>query len=190
MLPLDRSSSISVAGLYLPPDDLNTSPLVDYEIGGVGLLDTSQGLLARNWKCWLQGYEVFVQPEGGVPTFLFSAADVSELSFAFDQNMRWSVAYIQAGVLNLRWFDTAASDHVTSSFGEARNPRVTMDDKRASQLQRSDIVLAYIRGTTVYYRQQRDRFLIERTLRTNIFPNTRLKNIGMNRNLRLQAELV
>ena len=190
MLPLDRSSSISIAGLYLPPDDFNTSPLVDYEIGGIDLLDATRGLLVRNWKCWLENYDVFVQPEGGEPTLLFSGADISELSFAFDQNMRWSVAYIQAGVLNLRWFDAVVGDHVISSFGGARNPRMSMDDKRDSQLQHSDIVLAYIRGTTVYYRQQRDRFTIERTLRENIFPNTKLKNIGMSRNLRLQAELV
>ena len=190
MLPENIPSSIAFGGRYLPPDDKTSTSLVDYEMGGVALLDATQGLLVRNWKCWIDNYEVFVQPEGGAQTFLFSGVDITELSFCFDQNMRWSVAYTQSGVLTLRWYDALVSAHVISVFGEGRNPRMCLDDKRRSQYQKSDMIFAYIRGNSVYYRQQRDRFLIERTLRTNIFPNTRLKNIGMSRNLRLQAELV
>ena len=190
MLPDNVASTIAFGGIYLPPDGETTSPLVDYEIGGVDLLDATQGLLVRNWKCWLDNTDIKVQPEGGVETVLFSGVGITELSFTFDQNMRWSVAYVQDDVLTLRWYDALVSAHVISSFGPGRNPRMSLDDKRRSQYQNSDMIFAYIRGSSVYYRQQRDRFLIERTLRENLFPNTRLKGMGMNRNLRLQAELV
>jgi hypothetical protein len=54
----------------------------------------------------------------------------------------------------------------------------------------TDIILAYIRDNTLYYRQQRDRYGIERTLRTGLFDSVKLRNIGMARNYRLYFELV
>lgn len=190
MLPEDRSSSISFGGIYLPPDERNTSPLVDYEIGGLAINNAAGGLMQRVWKSWVDGVNVMLQPEGGEPILLFTAVDITELALAFDQNMQWSIGYIQAGLLKLRWFDSLAGGYTTSVFTTARNPRMTLDDKRPQTLSRSDVILAYLRDNSLYYRQQRDRFLIERELRDNIYPGMRLKSIGMNKNLRLQFELV
>ena len=187
MLPEDRPSTISVGGIYLPPDGEATSPLVDYEIGGVGLLDTTQGLLVRNWKCWLDNTDVKVQPEGGDVTVLFSGVGITELSFTFDQNMRWSVAYVQDNVLTLRWYDALVSAHVISLFGTGRCPRMSLDDKRKSQYQNSDMIFAYIRGSSVYYRQQRDRYTIEYLLKAGI--SGKLRNMGMTSRLRFQFEV-
>lgn len=190
MLPDNVASSISFGGIYLPPDERVTSPLVDYESGGIALLDTSQGLFARNWKLMAIGVDVYLQPDGGEPELIFQDGQITEISLTFDQNMRWAVTYISAGVLKLRWFDAQVGQHIVSTFGEAANPKIALDDKRVSQANTSDMILAYLRGTSLYYRQQRDRFAVERLLRSNLFPNTRLKNIGMNKNLRLQFELV
>ena len=190
MLPQNRSSSISFGGIYLPPDERTTSPLVDYEMGSLAINDASGGLMQRAWKSYMDDIHVMLQPDGGAPMLLFSALDITELALAFDQNMQWTIGYIQAGVLKLRWFDSLSGGYVTSVFDNARNPRMTLDDKRAETLAQSDVILAYLRGTSMYYRQQRDRFLIERELRSNIYPGMKLKNIGMNRNLRLQFELV
>ncbi len=190
MIPEQVGSSLPLSGLYYPPDDNVSTPLVDWERGGIGLNNASQGLMVRNWKCWLQGLDVMLAPEGMGGIVLFQQTNVTELSFCFDQNMRWSVAYIHEGVLKLRWYDSVVSGYVISVFAEAVNPKMALDDKRPSQISNSDMILAYIRGSTLYFRQQRDRFTIEYTLKTDLFPNTKLKNIGMNRNMRMQFELV
>lgn len=190
MLQGNTSSSQPLSGVYLSPDDRVITPMIDYELAGQDLLDASQGLMVRVWRCWMDGVDVKVQAEGGEPVVLFSEAGISEIGIAFDQNMRWSAAYLQSGMVKLRWFDALVGQHVVSSFGPGRDVRLCLDDKRTEELGRSDIVLAYIRGTTIYFRQQRDRFLIEYTLKSGLYEGTRLRGIGMNKNLRLQFELV
>ena len=190
MLPQNTASSIAIGGLYLPPDELVTSPLVDYERGGVALNNTSMGLMSHTWKCSVVGLDVWLQRDGAAAILLFQASMITEMSFTFDQNMNYCVAYIQQSVLKVRFYDPTVSNYVTVEFDQAVNPKLSLDDKRSVSLATSDMILGYIRNHTLYYRQQRDRFTIERTLRTNLFPNTRLKNIGMNKNLRLQFELV
>lgn len=176
--------------MYYPPEERVTTPAVDYELGGIALQDTSQGLLVRAWRVRLDDRLVKLQPDGGAEIVLFEESDITEIALCFDQNMRWCVAYMQQGILKLRWYDSSAAAYITSVFSDAVNPKMTLDDKRPSQSEVSDMILAYLRGTTLYYRQQRDRFAVERVLRTGLFPGTKLKNIGMNRNLRMQFELV
>jgi len=190
MLPSNTHSSIALGGFYLPPDDKLTSPIVDYESGGMALLDASAGLFARAWKLWVQDINVWLQPEGGDSILLFTEVGIQEVSLAFDQNMQWSVAYTVNGIMKLRWYDPLESDHVITVFGAALNPRLALDDKRHAERTTSDIILAYINGSNLCYRQQRDRYETERVLRENLYPGTKLKNIGMNKNLRLQFELV
>lgn len=191
MLPDNTYSTIPIPGLWTVPDDRVTTPIVDYERGGIALNNTSQGLRAKNWKAWLDDQKVMVQGEGDAfSTQLFEENQITELALAFDQNMRWSIGYVAAGILKLRWYDSNVNAYVISTFAEARNPKMALDDKRPLADQTSDIIFAYIRGNSLYYRQQRDRFTIERLLKDELFPGTKLKNIGLNKNLRMQFELV
>lgn len=190
MLPDNTRSSILVSAKFIEPAGWRTSPMVDYEMAGINHLDTSQGLMAKIWKCWYDDNRVKVQPEGGAVTDLFVALRITELALAFDQNMRWSVAYIQDGMLKLRWYDSQVGAHVISEFADCRNPRLTLDDKRPGATGRSDIILAYLRGNNLCYRQQRDRFGVEYTLRDDLYPYATLGDIGMTQNLRMKFELV
>lgn len=175
----------------MEPDNWVTTPLVDYELGGVALTDASQGLMVKPWKCWLDQFNVWLQAEDSdTPILLFQEVGLTEIALCFDQNMRWSVAYVQDGILKLRWWDSLVNSYVTTVFDVARTPKMALDDKRATQQANSDMILAYMRGNALYYRQQRDRFAIERLLRDNLYPNTKLKNIGMGKNLRMLFELV
>lgn len=189
-LPSNAPSSISFGGLFYSPDDRVTTPLVDYEMGGIAQLDTSMGLNYQAWRARLDDYQVKLMPDGGAEVVLFEGVHITELSLCFDQNMRWSIGYVQDGILKLNWFDSGVGARVTSVFSNAVNPKMALDDKRASQVAASDMILAYITGNTLFYRQQRDRFLVEYTLRTDLFPGTKLKNIGLNKNMRMQFELV
>lgn len=193
MLPDNRASSLALGGLFMVPDTFVTTPIVDFERGGVALNDPSEGLQSYNWRAWLDDtiHQVYVQryPDGpAIP--IFAAPQITELSLAFDQNMRPAIGYIQAGVLRLNWYDSSVNARVTSVFEEAVNPKMCLDDKRITQRSQSDMILAYLRGRSLFYRQQRDRFQVEYLLRSNIEPNLKLKNVGMNKNLRLQFEMV
>jgi hypothetical protein len=191
MLPDNRVSTTVVSGRFLPPDDQRTLRLVDQEMGGVGLNDPSAGLQYQMWTLsYVGGSDVTVTPQSGASTVLFSLTGITELALAFDQNMCATVTYRREGVLYLRWWDSTVSGYVTSDFGAGYSPRLTLDDKRDSQRANSDIIFAYIQGNALKYRQQRDRFLTERVLRSDLDGSTRLRTIGMNRNYRLQFELV
>lgn len=190
-LPNNVPSSIAVGGLYLSPDDLLTTPLVDYEQGGLALNDPSAGLQVQTWRCWWDKDDgwVYVQSDSGSPIQVIEDATITEISFAFDQNMRMALAYVAAGVLKLYWYDSTLPGYTTTTFADCRSPRVGLDDKRQNQLANSDVIFAYIKGDELCYRQQRDRYLTERVLRDGVQASLRLKNIGMSKNLRMQFEL-
>ncbi len=192
MLPEDTYSSLAVGAAFVLPDSNVSSPLMDYERGGVAINDPSQGLDVQDWRCYLapNRVDVMLQPGASPAVMVFSQAGIDALSFTFDQNMRPCVAYAVGENCYLRWFDSVPGEYVTTPFVGVRNPRVALDDKRITQFaSNSDIIFAYIRGDSLYYRQQRDRFTIERLLRSGISPNLRLKNIGMSHVLRMQFEL-
>ena len=99
------------------------------------------------------------------------------------------------GVQDANKLWTLQNAYITTNVGELIDPRLSFDDKRATQYgANGDIILAYLRSVGgsrgLYYRQQRDRFNTEYTLRTGLPNNTRLRAVGMNRGLRMQFELV
>jgi len=193
MLPDNTYSSLAIPSLLMDPDTRVTSPLVDYELGGTDLNNASQGMRVKVWMAYLDGYAVKVKPAvGGTTTTLFTRGDIIELACAFDQNMRPAIAFLTTNqTLMLYWYDSVPATFVFTSFGPAVSPRLSLDDKRRSQLgSRSDILLAYIRDNALHYRQQRDRFTIERTLQTGFAPGTRLRTMGMGKGLRMQFELI
>lgn len=191
MLPDNVPSTLPVTNVMLNPDANARSPLVDYELGGVAIGDPSQGLQAITWMCYLadNSSDVMLKPGDGSPVFFASIANVTEIALAFDQNMRPMIAYETSGSIALRWYDPVLSGYTTTVFGAGRNPRLTLDDKRTFNLNNSDVILAYIRGDGLYYRQQRDRFAVERLLETGM-SSLSLVAVGMNRSWRLQFDLV
>ena len=101
--------------------------------------------------------------------------------------MAWRV---DNGRIYLRWYDSQAAQYVTTDFGLGKNPRLTLDDKRQTQIGNSDVIFAYIRDGSVYYRMQRDRFQTEYQIASGLASSLVLRNIGMATNWRLQFELV
>jgi hypothetical protein len=194
MLPdTGLASSVPVKGRFLSSDHRRIERMVDWERAGVAINDASQGHNVRDWKVHVEPNtnDVVLTPEGGEPAVLFNAHDITEIALTFDRNMRPAVAYVQEGVLKLRWYDTTIPAYSVLSFGgEARNPKLTLDDKRRVRSFESDMILAYIRDQALHYRQQRDRFEIEYTLKTGLAPDEELVNIGMSRNWRLQFQMI
>lgn len=189
-LPQNAESLVPVPSAFLTPDDEVTIAMIDYEAGGVAIQDPSQGLTGYTWKIFQVNLDVFVQRNGADPVLLFSQDNITSLSLAFDQNMRPNVAYTLAdGTVALRWFDSTIQNFRTTNFGTARCPRLTLDDKRIEMTTTSDVLFFYIKGDELCWRQQRDRYGVERVLVNGILPTTVLKNVGMNTVYRIQFEL-
>lgn len=190
MLPGDGlPSTTPVPAAFLEPRDRLYNPLVSPEYGGPALNTPVQSRLVLIWNAFYEDGAVKVAPEQ-VPstvTTLFTAPNVETISLAFDANMNPTIAYMQAGVCNLRWYDSSVNQMVTTTYPGVDSCQVTTDDKRATQVGRDDIVFAYTREGTLYYRLQRDRYTIEYTFFSPV--KGKLLRFGMNRKNRLQFEI-
>lgn len=196
MMPANAASAVAVPDNFRPPDGDRTSNVEDYERGGIAINDPSQGLDVQVWRCHLNsgGTAVVLTPESGSPVTVISIVGITELAFAFDVNMRPTIAYMHAQTMYLRWYDGTLPGFATTTIGTVaggyRSPRLTLDDKRLRQGQNADVIFAYLKDDSLRYRQQRERYQTERTLRTGLPLTTKLRNLGMTRGLRLQFELV
>lgn len=178
------------SGPYLPPDNLSYSRLLDFESGGAALGDASQGLTGYVWEVSVAGDDIRIRRGTDAYTPLFSMAHTYELALAFDQNMRPVVAVATRNKdLHLYWYDPVAAAHVLTSLGHGRSPRLTLDDKRPGADPYNDVILGYVSGKVVKYRQQRDRFATEYSVVSGIPGHARLHQLGMGTNLRVQFKV-
>ncbi len=176
-------------GLWLEPDNLENQYLLDYELGGVGLNDSSQGLRVQTWTLFLNGDDVIVSAPAYPQTILFTRSGITELSLAFDQNMNPFVAFVENDVAKWWWFDTAIPGTTFSTLpADSRTPRCCLDDKRETQTNSSDIILAYITvNDELKFRMQRDRYGVDYLLQAGVIG--RLIKVGMSTVNRLQFEI-
>lgn len=193
-IPGDRLSSLVIAGHFLSPDNLESFALLDYELGGIGLNDTSEGM---RYQTWLARYFAdtgdFVLSADNVPaTIVHTVAGVTEFSFTFDQNMQPFITYVEAGVAKFWWWNTDIQAYDISNLpAGSLTPKCCLDDKRESQTTSSDIILCYVHAGALKERNQRDRFTAEFIL-DNPFLHPKfelpaiLKKVGMNDVNRLQ----
>lgn len=183
MIPELRLSSTPVPAALLLPDP-QPSSTQSRALGGVALSDPSQGLNVQAWEATTDGATVFIEAPNYPRQSLFTSSGITEVSLAFDQNMRPFVAFVDAGGPKFRWFDpTDSTTKVTPLPVDAINPRCCLDDFRSGQVAASDIILAYVRSGFLFFVAQRDRYLIERPLNAAA---KGLQFVGMGANLRLQ----
>lgn len=160
-------------------------------MGGVALNDPSQGLMVKPWRAFADGAgNVFVESEDDPPVFQFAAPGITTISLTFDHNMEPFVAFTQPDGTKFYWFDTFDSMHKITALPLGSSwPRASLDDKRQISSATSDIILAYIRDGNLYFRQQRDRYLIEYLLYADLnqdIISPRIIEVGMGTNLRFQ----
>lgn len=159
--------------------------------GGIAINDSSQGLKVQVWIAFYEGGVIKVKPlDSNVSTSVLAVAGVTELAFAFDQNMRATLAYVVNNISYLYFYDTLISNTtiVTLDVGVI-SPRLSMDDSRDNQTSNNDIILAYLKDNKLYMRVQRDRYLLEYLLTEDIVPGSVLKQTGMTIVNRFQFEV-
>lgn len=192
-LPGDGLSSVPLPGHFLGARAQVFPDYIDYMDGGVAIQDPSLGLDYQVWTAEIVSDVIEDNIMLSAPTFpattVYTGDDITEVSLAFDQNMQVCVAFVEAGVAKLLWYDTTVSQLVVTELGaDVTHPRVALDDNREFNRANSDIILAYIRDGALYYRQQRDRYTIERQLSSG--PWIALVRIGMGSTLRFQFQVV
>lgn len=172
------------------PDDI----LQDWEMGGIHLSDTSEGLHYQIWHIMLEidpdttmGY-VYLEAPNTPRYLLMSGLGISEISLAFDQNMHLFLAYKQSGACLIYWWDPTIPGMATTNLGTGiQDPRCSLDDNRTFGITDSDIILAYVKDDKLYHRRQRDRYLNEMHLADSVPEN--LVCVGMGVNGRFQFGL-
>jgi hypothetical protein len=186
MLPEGRLSSQNVPALSILGGRSLTGTLKqDFEDGPIELNDPSAGLYYQIWQALAHDGGVRLYDADEVGTEVLTTINITEMSFTFDQNGRPSICFTQYGQTKIYWFDSSLGGVTITTIGSGiGSPKVILDDKRSSQSGNSDIIMGYIKNEQLCYRQQRDRFLIEYVLATNVVG--RLQKLGMGNNLRLQ----
>lgn len=192
MLPENTLSSQAVVTGYPFPVKQPGDFLVDWEMGGIALNDPSKGL---NFQLWflevkrdpniINHWNVYVSAPSVAETLLFSGANITSASLAFDQNMNPFVAFVQNGQAKIYWYDSTVPGQITSNLAaDVKSPVCCIDDHRAFSVGTSDIILAYIRAGWLRMRYQRDRYTIEYNLCE--VGNAELLSVAMNSKLRVQ----
>jgi hypothetical protein len=135
-------------------------------------------------QCWAEA-------ENGESLQLFEAGrDVKWLRADWNQNMDWNAVVQDAdGLSYFRWYDSSIDDYTVTTYEGLTTPVVVLDDKRAGQSGRSDVLLIYLKGERLYYRQQRDRYNTEYYLGSQLGA-TGIGRAGMSDLARLQLEIL
>lgn len=199
MNPLVVLTNPPIIQAYLPPDQLPSTELEDWELGGVGLSDGSQGLQVQTWHMLVHGTgattSVWVDAPNTPPTQLFALANITWARLAFDQNMHPVISYMAGTGPGFWWWDpTIPGVTFTNLPATVYRPTVCMDDKRATQtlVGNNDVVMAYINNNNLCFRLQRERYGTEHVWYTNItavLANPFVNKIGMDVGYRLLLDV-
>jgi hypothetical protein len=189
MIPEQRMSSQNIPAPFLAPRDIDYLPEENYELGGVALNDSSQGLRVKVWRGRLVDNQIILDADDVSPIVVVSGSGITEFQFTFDQNMRPFVCYVEDGSAKFYWYDSNIASFATTVMASGvTNPRCALDDKRSMQSSLSDIILAYVREGSLYFRAQRDRYLAEYQLIDGGVDE--LVQMGMSRGNRLQFRIM
>ncbi len=167
-----------------------SQPLLDYEMGGVGIQDPSQGLLVKEWTAEAKPDGVYLSA-ADVPQFLYHAqSNINHIALAFDFNMNPALAWtLVDGSSAIHWYDATTNSFTTTALPAGSiTPCATLDDHRQMFASGADIIVAYLNTGKLCYRQLRDRFATERVLTTGL-TSPGLIAIGMNAGNRMQFRM-
>jgi hypothetical protein len=190
-IPDDRLSTSLQPAPFLYWDAVRWEPYTAHAQGGIALQDPSQGLEVQLWRAFYRGTTVWLQAvQTGEEALLVDTGERSRyLSLAFNQNMDWHLTWEDAEGAKMRWWDTAQNGYATWVEPGARGPGICLDEHRSWNVLRSDVLFFYLKGSKLYYRQQRERFSVERELGDVPENALAVGRVGMMTNLRVGIEI-
>lgn len=188
MIPNNQwtNNSLVTSSLLFPHDTPRTEALCARDLGPVALSDASQGLSYKLWELSYASGTFYIRDEvTNVTTTLFSDSGVTWVSLSFDQNGRPFVSYIKNSILHARWFDPNVSGYTISSYSSADRCFCLLDSRDDSLVSSSDVLIVYLVGNSLFWRQQRDRFLVEYNITYSIVEDGIVGNFGFQTNGRV-----
>ena len=195
--PGDRLSNPTVEAPYIPPDGRDTGLNVDVEAGPRAIGNTAFGAFDQVWELTFDTDHFVLTPETtGAPVNLLTGIDSIQCTFAFDQNARPTIAWEDsANQGHLYWYNPIDNDFVTTDFAvPIYGLALTLDDKRATQMQANNVRLWYtlpsqtVGGQYVLWqRKQVERYEIAREMGNPVWPY--IHKCGMHEALRNQVSL-
>lgn len=187
MIPGNAFTPAPIISNFQAPYDLPYQPLTQVVLGGAAIGNPSLGRQYQTWTVNYNGAAITVKPADNVIAFTLLAADVQTVSLAFDNNMGLVIAWMTSIDAKLYYFDTLTSSYITRTFVGPTSCRVVVDDARDFYTAQSDVIFSYTRIGNLYWRQQRDRYDIERLAG----PTTKLlRKMAPNVGNRLQFQLL
>lgn len=186
MLPGGVLSTAPVRAKLLYPGERHRDPGIEYTLAGPAIGVPIVAQRATLWTFGLAGGQVSATPDGGAPVVLQATPNADYFGADFDNSMHYTVAWTDGtGKITLVYYDGTLPGYTTIQFTGSR-PQVSLDDGRFVEQASSDVIVAYMSGSNLCYRQQRDRFLTEYTLATSTPAAHILARIGMGLNNRMQ----
>ncbi len=178
------------------PDNV-VSPVeipTDFEMGGIALQDPTEGLFVKPWKVWWDKSDdtVYIKPveEDVEPLAIFTEPDVQDLTFTFDQNMRWIAATRKEdNSVTLRWYDPQIEAYTVSHWTGWTSIKLAHDTKfhTFTDLGLTDVILTYLESGQLKWRIQRDRYTVPYVYGNETFPaRFQITHFGLNVKNRLQ----
>ena len=210
MTPNNAGPSVAnIVGDFLPPNDKqpilrrfgagefyasSTAVPTDWELGGIAVNDSSQGMQYQTWKFELISSQVFATASRTKTTshlHTIEGVEPDEITGCFDGNMRPIVAYPLDGAISLYHYDGSIPAFVITRI-EGYSPRLTFDDARSLEvnMDNADVMLFYLRDGSCWYRQSRDRFQQERFWCQIPLLHDRIGRVGRTVVNRMQVELL
>lgn len=163
------------------------SDYIDYELGGIELNNSTLGLDVALWKLEYNRVngELRLGKVGQSDELLLTENDVKKVTLAFDVNMKPYYAIEKSNGVKLFYYDTVSQQHGELFLDSIRSPSLCLDERRTENLANADVCLCYIKGTKLYVRYQRDRFLVEHFLAELTHDTSYIERVGMMRNWRI-----
>lgn len=176
-----------------PDDGRKFDPLVDYELAGIAIDDTSAGM---QYQWWRVGYDattgnIILYDAQSNPTVLLTIPNVTQLSLTFNQQMQPLITYQLSDdtyTSYLWWYDATIPGYTTITIPDSIYPRLTLDLRDSILIFDSDNILAYVRADKIYARYQRERFTIEHEIAT-AYADVQLNKFGVSSGRRMMFEI-
>jgi hypothetical protein len=172
---------------FMAPWDREYRPLEELVAGGTAIGDGEAGRFVQLWVVFYEDGVIKVAPETGTVAFTLAVPGVTQVSLGFDANMSVNIAYQTESGSHLYYFDTLTSSFQTLTVPGADSCRCCADELRVFNVTASDVIFAYTLDGTLFFRRQRDRYLIEYTVGPS--DTRRLLRAAPNVHLRFQFKL-
>jgi len=189
MMQGDRLSSVPVPGAWIGAGALPSTRLLCLEDGPRGIQDPDAGASFQVWRGEVVRNQCIISAPNQPAQVIYTGSDITDFSFTFDANARLCHCVTDGGVTRFFFFNTLTGQPDELTLPGVTTPKCTLDDRRVTQTTEADVMLAYLKPDGgLYYRQQRDRFTIERLLAAG--PFAALEKMYKSSTLRLQFEVV